>query len=174
MKDCWLLFCRGSSGPGYYGIRVTDAYATKGVLTRRSTSPPRYWTVLIAGQALGFRVCPGALNPDEQFKVCVTARSARRLVSRAVRYHRGGLRRAEGSEFARGKQGEQAGEAQAAVSLAPGAVQSLLILGDVLTELGRSAEASLAYEKALLSAKTIEPEFQIRSIPGIEQKLANR
>jgi len=65
-------------------------------------------------------------------------------------------------------------DAQAAVSLAPNAVDVQLTLGDVLAEMGRAAESRSAYEKALLLAKTIEPEFQIRSIPNIERKLESQ
>jgi predicted negative regulator of RcsB-dependent stress response len=49
-----------------------------------------------------------------------------------------------------------------------------MTLGDVLTATGRTQEARAAYEKALALAKTIEPEFQARSLPGIEQKLAGK
>jgi len=41
----------------------------------------------------------------------------------------------------------------------------------VVLLLEEAVEARSAYEKALLLAKTIEPEFQIRSIPNIERKL---
>jgi len=60
------------------------------------------------------------------------------------------------------------------VSLAPNAVDVQLTLGDVLAEMGKAAEARSTYEKALLLAKTIEPEFQIRSIPNIERKLESQ
>ena len=38
--------------------------------------------------------------------------------------------------------------------------------------MGQPEEARSAYEKALVLAKTLEPEFQVRSIPSIKQKLA--
>jgi Flp pilus assembly protein TadD len=70
-------------------------------------------------------------------------------------------------------QAEQAlSEAQAAVALAPEAVQTRLMLGDVLAASGRREEALAEYEQALSLAKTIEPEFQVRSVPDIERKLA--
>ena len=62
-------------------------------------------------------------------------------------------------------------EAQAAVALAPDSIPAQLALGDVLRELGQPQRARTIYEKALELAKTIEPEFQIRSIPGIEERL---
>jgi Tfp pilus assembly protein PilF len=74
--------------------------------------------------------------------------------------------------FLQGKQlAEALREAEGAVALAPDAVQTQLALGDVLRELGQTTEARSCYEKALQLAKTIEPEFQIRSIPDIEQRL---
>ena len=62
-------------------------------------------------------------------------------------------------------------EARAAVTLAPDSLHTQLALGDVLLELGQAQQARASYEKALELAKTVEPEFQIRSIPEIEQKL---
>ena len=63
-------------------------------------------------------------------------------------------------------------ETQAAVALAPDAIQTQLALGDVLNEMGQREQARTCYQKALELAKRIEPEFQIRSIPSIEQRLA--
>jgi hypothetical protein len=37
--------------------------------------------------------------------------------------------------------------------------------------MGQPQQARTNYEKALELAKTIEPEFQIRSLPDIEQRL---
>ena len=72
------------------------------------------------------------------------------------------------------KQVDQAlAEAQQAVKLAPNAVDAQMALGDVLVEMGQIQQARSAYEKALTLAKTIEPDFQIRSLPSIEQKLAS-
>ena len=42
---------------------------------------------------------------------------------------------------------------------------------DVLLAMGAAEQARACYEKALELAKTIEPEFQIRSVPDIEQRL---
>ena len=83
----------------------------------------------------------------------------------------------ESSELARAQSNlrQALAEAQAAVTLAPNSVQTCrLMLGDVLAAMGQTAQARSVYEKALELAKTIEPEFQIRSIPGIEQKLESR
>lgn len=62
-------------------------------------------------------------------------------------------------------------EAQQAVALAPNAVRTNAILGDVLTAMGRPEEARQSYEKALTLAKTVEPEFQVGWVDGPEKKL---
>src|SRR6185369_2408635 len=59
-------------------------------------------------------------------------------------------------------------EAQAAVALSPDSVDTQLALGDILSEKGQPQLARTNYEKALQLAKTIEPDFQIRAVPGIE------
>jgi tetratricopeptide (TPR) repeat protein len=62
-------------------------------------------------------------------------------------------------------------EAQDAVALAPESIQTHNALGDVLREMGQPQQARASYEKALELAKRIEPEFQTRSLPGIEERL---
>jgi predicted negative regulator of RcsB-dependent stress response len=59
------------------------------------------------------------------------------------------------------------------VQLAPNAVASNVVLGDVLAALNRKGEARAAYEQALKSAQTIHPEFQVGWIPGLQKKLAD-
>ena len=55
--------------------------------------------------------------------------------------------------------------------MAPDSIQTQLALGDILRELDQREQARARYEKALELAKTIEPEFQIRSVPSIEERL---
>ena len=62
-------------------------------------------------------------------------------------------------------------EAEAAVALAPDSINTQLAVGDILLELGQPQQARARFEKALELAKTIEPEFQIRSVSNIEQRL---
>jgi len=62
-------------------------------------------------------------------------------------------------------------EAHAAVALAPESIQTNNALGDVLREMGQPQQARASYEKSLDLAKRIEPEFQTRSLPGIEERL---
>jgi Tfp pilus assembly protein PilF len=74
--------------------------------------------------------------------------------------------------FAEAKQLDQAlAEAQAAVAQSPDSIQTQLALGDILREMGQAEKARASYERALELARTIEPEFQIRSIPALEERL---
>ena len=133
--------------------------------------------LISASNLSGYEFGPGALDPYGQFK---------QLKPTAVIEHgvfvfdghfdvplASALSRVQKAEnHLAAKEVERAlSEAQEAVRLAPDAVQTQLILGDVLKVMGQTEQARLAYEKALLLAKTVEPDFQIRSIPGIEQRL---
>jgi tetratricopeptide (TPR) repeat protein len=120
---------------------------------------------------------PGTLDPYGQFKlltptavidngVFVFDGKFELLLAAAL----GKVQKAQ--NLAQAKQLEQAlQEAQATVALAPDSIQAQLALGDVLREMGQLQKARTSYEKALELAKTIEPEFQIRSIPSIEERL---
>jgi Flp pilus assembly protein TadD len=65
-------------------------------------------------------------------------------------------------------------EAQAAVTLAPDALSSQMVLGDMLTAMHRNDEARSAYEKALIMAKTMEPSAQEIWAADIQKKLASK
>jgi predicted Zn-dependent protease len=60
-------------------------------------------------------------------------------------------------------------EAQAAVALAPRSVQAEAELGDVLRRLQRPDESRQAFQRALVSAQTIRPEFQSGWLPGLKK-----
>lgn len=71
-----------------------------------------------------------------------------------------------------GQQFDQAlTEAQAAVALAPDAMQSQMVLGDVLTAMHRGDEARSAYQKAFVIARTMEPSAQEIWVADIQKKL---
>jgi predicted negative regulator of RcsB-dependent stress response len=77
------------------------------------------------------------------------------------------------SALVQAKQLEQAlQEVAAAVALAPDSIHTQMAWGDILLEMGQPQQARASYERALELAKTIEAEFQVRSIAGIEAKLA--
>jgi tetratricopeptide (TPR) repeat protein len=180
-KDCWFVyFGEGVADFKYYGIpckplpTVVTLWLNEQLDVPVSIDGP----VLISASTLsGFEFGPGSLNPYEQFK---------RLTPTDVIQHgvfvfdghfdiplASALTHVQKAQnLLAAKQVDAAlVEAQAAVRLAPDAVGTQLMFGDVLAAMGQTEQARAVYEKALVLAKTIEPEFQIRSIPGIEQKL---
>ena len=136
--------------------------------------------LISAGNLSGFEFGPGSLNPYEQFKQLRPTH----VIDHGVFVFDGHFDIPLASALSHTQKArnllavnqiEQALlEAQAAVTLAPEAVQTQMVLGDVLRVMGQAEAARSAHEKALWLAKTIEPEFQIRSIPGIEQSLADK
>ena len=184
VKDCWFVyFAEGVADPNYYGIPCKPLPTTTTLWLNQQIDVPASidGPVLIsAGNLSGFEFGPGSLNPYEQFKRLRPAD----VIEHGVFVFDGHFEIPLASALSRtqkaqnllaAKQIEQAlMEAQAAVALAPEAVQPQMALGDVLRAMGQLEEARLAYGKALLLAKTIEPEFQVRSIPGIEQSLADK
>jgi tetratricopeptide (TPR) repeat protein len=69
---------------------------------------------------------------------------------------------------------EALAQAQQAVALAPHAVNANAMLGEVLTVMGRPAEARQSYQAALRLARTVEPEFQVGWVERLEKKLAEK
>ena len=182
MKDCWFVyFADGVAEPGYYGIpcKPLPTINTLWLGERMEVPASIDGPVLVSASNLsGFEFGPGPLNPYEQFKqLRPTA-----VVGRGVFVFDGHFRVQLASALSRVQQAqnllaagqvEQAlSEAQTAETLAPEAVQTRMVLGDVLAASGRGAEARAEYLKALSLAKTIEPEVQSRSVPDIERKLA--
>jgi 4-amino-4-deoxy-L-arabinose transferase-like glycosyltransferase len=181
VKDCWFAyFGEGVADFKYYGIpckplpTVVTLWLNEQIDVPASVDGP----VLISAATLsGFEFGPGPLNPYQQFQRLVPTD----VIQHGVFVFDGRFEIPLASALSHvqkaqnllvAKQPEQAlVEAQAAVTLAPNAVQTQLMLGDALGEMGQAEEARSAYEKALVLAKTIEPEFQIRSIPSIGQKL---
>jgi len=184
VQDCWFLyFAEGVAEPQYYGIQckplptINTLWLNQQIEVPASIDGP---VLISASNLTGVEFGPGSLNPYEQFKRLVpTAEIDRGVFVFDGRFEvplASALSRVQKAQnLLTAKQVDQAlAEAQAAVALAPDAVQSQLVLGDVLRAKGQTDEARSAYEKALVLAKTIEPEFQVRSIPGIEQKLADK
>ena len=183
VRDCWFVyFGEGIADYKYYGIpckplpTVVTLWLNDQLEVPVSIDGP----VLISAATLsGFEFGPGSLNPYEQFQ---------RLAPTAVIQHgvfvfdgrfdiplAAALNHARKAQNLLGATQLEAAlaEAQTAVTLAPNSVDVQLTLGDVLAAMGQTAQARAVYEKALELAKIIEPEFQIRSIPAIEQKLAS-
>jgi hypothetical protein len=184
VNDCWFVyFAEGVAEPSYYGIPCKPLPTADSLwLDERIEAPASIdGPVLISASDLsGFEFGPGPLNPYEQFK---------RLKPTAVIGHEvfvfdghfdiplaSALSRVQKARnlLAAGQAEPALAEAQAASALAPDAVQTRMALGDVLAASGRADEARAEYEKALQLAKTVEPEFQVRSVPDIERKLAGQ
>jgi tetratricopeptide (TPR) repeat protein len=182
VKECWFLyFAEGVAEPSYYGIpckplpTISTLWLNVPIDVPTSINGP----VLISASNLsGVEFGPGSLDPYGHFKpVKPTA-----VIDNGVFVFDGKfdmplaaaiIKVQKARNLAEGKQLEQAlQEAQAAVALAPESIETQLALGDILRDMGQPQQARPIYEKALGLAKTIEPEFQIRSIPNIEQRLA--
>ncbi len=183
VKDCWFVyFGEGIADFKYYGIpckplpTVVTLWLNEQLEVPVSIDGP----VLISAATLsGFEFGPGSLNPYEQFQRV----SPTHVIQHGVFVFDGrfeiplaaALNHARKAQSLLGASHVEAAlaEAQTAATLAPNSVDVQLALGDVLAAMGQAAQARSTYEKALALAKTIEPEFQIRSVPAIEQKLAS-
>lgn len=181
VKDCWFVyFAAGVVETEYYGIpckplpTLTTMWLNLPIDVPRSINGP----VLISASNLsGVELGPGSLDPYGQFKLLKPAA----VIDRGVFVFDGtfdmplaaAISKAQKAQnLAQTKQLDQAlQQAQEAVALAPDSIQTQLALGDILRDMGQPQQARAAYEKALQLAKTIEPEFQIRSVPGIEERL---
>lgn len=181
VRDCWFVyFAEGAADPSYYGIpckplpTITTLWLNLPLdVPNRVTGP-----VLISASNLSsVEFGPGALDPYGQFKyltpnavidhgVFVFEGKFDMSLAAAISKVQRAYNLAEAKQLLAALQ-----EAQAAVALAPYAIQTHLAEGDLLRERGQSQEARASYERALELAKTIEPEFQIRSVPNIEQRL---
>jgi len=184
VKDCWFVyFGEGVADFKYYGIpckplpTVVTLWLNEQLDVPVSIDGP---VLISAGTLSGFELGPGSLNPYEQFQHVKPSAVIQHGVFVFDGHFEIPLAAAlshiqKAQNLLAAKQIEQAlVEAQTAVTLAPNAVDAQVTLGDILTAMGQTEQARSAYEKALLLAKTIEPDFQIRSLPTIEQKLAPR
>lgn len=127
--------------------------------------------LISASNLSGVEFGPGSLNPYEQFKQLAPTT----VIEHGVFVFDGRFEAPLASALSRAqraqnllvaKQAEAAlEEAKAAVALAPNAVQPQMMLGDVLEAMGQPEGARSAYQKALELARTVEPDFQVRSIP---------
>ena len=182
VKDCWFVyFAEGVVDYTYYGIPCKALPTPDAMWVNEKFYPPAEvdGPVLISAANLsGFEYGPGELNPYEQFKsLTPTAVIAREVfvydghfaIPKAAAI--GHAQRAR--DLLTAKQLPEAlTEAQQAVALWPNAVNPNVVLGDVLMAMGRADDARQSYEKALMLAQTVEPEFQVGSVETIKQKLA--
>ena len=179
--DCWFLyFAEGVAEPSYYGITCKPLPTISTLWLNVPIDVPASITgpVLVSASNLsGVEFGPGPLDPYGQFKLLKPTA----VIDHGVFVFDGTFEMPlaaaiskvqKARSFANGKQLDRAlQEAQAAVALAPEAVDIQLALGDILLAMGQPQPARASYEKALELAKKIEPEFQTRSLPAIEQRL---
>ena len=181
VKDCWFLyFAAGVAEPNYYGIpckplpTISTLWLNLPIDVPVSINGP----VLISASNLsGVEFGPGPLDPYGQFKLLKPSA----MIDRGVFVFEGTFevplvaaisRTQKAYNLLQEKQLDLAlQEAYAAVALAPESIQTNNALGDVLREMGQPQQARASYEKSLDLAKRIEPEFQTRSLPGIEERL---
>jgi 4-amino-4-deoxy-L-arabinose transferase-like glycosyltransferase len=182
VKECWFLyFAEGVAEPSYYDIpckplpTISTLWLNVPIEVPTSIDGP----VLISASNLsGVEFGPGSLDPYGQFKLLKPTA----VIDNGVFVFDGKFdmplaaaisKVQKAQNLAAAKQLDQAlREAQAAVALAPDSIQTQLAVGDILRAMDQPQQARPVYEKALGLAKTIEPEFQIRSIPYIEQRIA--
>jgi 4-amino-4-deoxy-L-arabinose transferase-like glycosyltransferase len=183
VKDCWFVyFGEGVIDTNYYGIPCKSLPTADAMwVNEKFYDTPEVidGVVLISAANLsGFEFGPGELNPYEQFKFAKPTGA----IQNGIYVFEGrfeiplaasiGRRQRAQDLLALGKLDEALNEAQSAVRLAPSAVASKAVLGDVLSALNRKSEARNAYEQALHSARTIHPEFQVGWISRLQRKLA--
>lgn len=183
IKDCWFVyFAEGVIDTKYYGIPCKPLPTITTLWLNQSTEvPPSIdGPVLISASNLSsVELGPGSLDPYGQFKrLPPTA-----VIEYGIFVFDGHFdvplaaaldRTQKARNFLQNKELAKAlVEAQEAVRLAPDSVTTQLVLGDTLREMGELTQARALYEKALHLAKTIEPDFQVRSLPGIEGRLSS-
>ena len=181
VKDCWFLyFAAGVVEPSYYGVpckplpTISTLWLNVPIEVPTSITGPVF---ISASNLSGVEFGPGALDPYGQFKQLEPAA----VIDHGVFVFEGTFELPLAAAIAKVQRAynlvhanepeEALQEAQAAVALSPDSIRTQLALGDILLAEGRREEARKNFEKALELARTIEPEFQIRSIPEIEGRL---
>jgi hypothetical protein len=181
VKECWFAyFAEGVLDKGYYGITCKPLPTVEGSILGENPKPPVSidGPVLIsAGVLSGFRYGPGRLNPYEQFQSLTP--------SAAIEYGvfvydghfeipqaaaRGEMTRAYDLLDA-GDTDQALAAAREAVRLAPYLMNAHLTLMNILQRSGRTQEAQKALEKAIVLAKTVEPDFQESAAANLERYL---
>jgi hypothetical protein len=182
VKDCWFVyFGEGVIDTSYYGIPCKALPTADALWVHEKfydTPATVDGMVLIsAGNLSGFEFGPGELNPYEQFKTIRPTGT----IQHGIYVFEGhfeiplaaaiGHRQRAADLLAEGKAEDALSEAQQAVALAPNAVACNVVLGDVLAALGRNDQARAAYQRALQSAQTIHPEFQVGWVAPVKKKI---
>lgn len=176
-KNCWFAyFADVVADPTYYGVTCKPLTTIASVWLQPKLDVPASidGPVLIsAGVLSGYEFGPGELNPYDQFqRIPPTA-----VIEYGLFVYDGHFEIPLASALnhvtrahlaAQDNHLENAlAEAQSAAALAPTSVQAQAELGDLLQRLQRPEEARQAYQKALVAAQTVHPEFQSGWVPGL-------
>ena len=181
VDHCWFAyFADVVVDPAYYGIPCKPLTTIASVWLQPSIDVPASvdGPVLIsAGVLSGYEFGPGALNPYEQFsKIQPTA-----VIEHGVFVFDGhfdiplaaALNHVTQAQLAvQTNQWDRAlTEAEAAAALAPNSVPVEAELGEILLRMKRTDDAHQAYQRALTSAQTVHPEFQVGWVPALQRAL---
>ena len=182
VKDCWFIyFAEGVVDATYYGIPCRPLPTADSLWVNEPANAPPVidGAVLIsAGDLSGFEFGPGPLNPYEQFKSLRPVA----VIDYGVFVYEGHFEIPLAASIGHAQKAqalleahslpEALAEAQQAVALAPDAVKPNALLGDIFTAMQRPEEAHASYEKALMLAKTVQPEFQVGWLNDLEKKVS--
>lgn len=184
VKDCWFAYFGGGViEPSYYGIpcKLMPTPVTMWLGTPLDVPPAIDGTVLVsAGTLSGYEFGPGPMNPYDQFqRVHPTAQIENGVFVFDGHFEvplASALTHAQRSSSLLGAR-DVAGalaEAKQAAATYPDSVAVQTALGEALLASKQPTEARAAFEKALLVAKTINPQFQAGVAWELEQRLAEK
>jgi len=184
IKDCWFIyFAQGVVDFHDYGIpcKPLPTQDAAWVGAHYDAPPAIDGTVLIsAGDLSGFEFGGPALNPYEQFRQLKPAH----VIDYSVFVFTGHFeipKAAAISHIVKARQfladerlSEAQAEAEQAVTLNPESVPAHSVLGDILAAMQKPDVPKQSYEKALMLAKTIAPEFQLGWRSRLEARLSTK
>ncbi len=182
IQDCWFIyFAEGVVDASYYGIPCKPLPTADSLwVNEPANAPPAIDGIVLvsAGDLSGFEFGAAPLNPYEQFKFLRPIA----VIDYGVFVYQGHFEIPLAASIGHSQKAqallddrhlpEALAEAQQALALAPDAVQPNALMGDILTAMQRPAQARESYQRALTLAKTIQPDFQIGWVSGLEKKLA--
>lgn len=182
IKDCWFIyFAEGVVDASYYGIPCKPLPTADSLWVNEPIDAPPVidGPVLVsAGDLSGFEFGPGPLNPYEQFKTL----RPKAVIDYGVFVYEGHFEIPFAASISHAQKAqslldahllpEALAEAHAAEELAPNAVKPHALLGDIFLAMGHSEDAHAAYQKALILAQTVEPDFQVSWVGDLKKKVA--
>jgi hypothetical protein len=184
IKDCWFIyFAQGVVDFHDYGIPCKPLPTQDAAWVGAHYDAPSAidGTVLIsAGDLSGFEFGGPALNPYEQFRQIKPSH----VIDYSVFVFNGHFEipkaaaishTVKSRQYLASKQLPEAlAEAEQATTLNPESVPAHAVLGDILAAMQKPNEANQSYQKALMLAKTVAPEFQVGWISRLEAKLSTK